>query len=56
MLRKGKPGEKGLLEAGEGGKVVSIAGAAEEALALTVSFFPSDFFCNCFHSLDVGAV
>ena len=49
MLRKGKSAEKGLLEAGEGGKVV---GAAEEALALTVSFFPSEFFCNCFPSLD----
>ena len=49
MLRKGKPGEKGLLEAGEGGKVV---GAAEEALALTVRFFPPEelLFCNCFPS------
>jgi hypothetical protein len=35
MLRQGKAGERGLLQAGEGGKVV---GAAEEALALTVSF------------------
>ena len=52
LLRQGRAGEKGLLEAGEGGKVV---GAAEEALALTVSFFPPEISCNCFFSLVVGA-